>query len=770
MPQNFSGQDLRGQSFANQDLTGADFSHADLRGTDFTTATLVGANLSHARLGLLPYRPVRAIAHSFATLGYFGAMLMLVFGVTKHWSLLSLPTQFLQTRWLVSDLIVLGIAATGLRIRSQRGIPDAGAIAQHPSKKQLFSKETVFTIAILGFTIVIGTALFAQTAMVAAVSVSVIQIFIGIGAALLTPNLFSGRQKWSRWLKWGLLGLFILGRQWIGGSWLVIVWMFVIGYVAVQQAMVAALSLALTCDRISVFRRVWSLAIAWMMGWSLAMVWIPELLSMGASLWLSVALLTFVIGAIAILGDAIARSVIVNHHPIPTGLSLVAIAQRTTNFTGANLTGATLEGINATTTHWREAVLKEARFDHERYLEDSPQLSQILNEHPRLPALLKPRGYVALIARWLLLGLLGFLIYTSYAQGTWPSPQYIGANLHGSRVLQRVIESPTSFFSTLAISSDGRVLAGGTDVGPIELRDTRTGRLLHTLTGHTDAINTLALSADGNHLISGSSDGSVRRWNVNTGQLEQTIQNDDAWFSIVSANGQTFATRNGDTIQVGDVATGNVLHTLSMNQGGGSFVLSPDGSLLIEGRDDMADVWDVQTGQQVHQLQGTLFAHVLGVMLISSDGKTLINGYDEGQDARIDWYSENQGDLENSDLDSQLSEHSIIEQWDLTTGRLQHTQRVYGRIREMVMGPDGRTLIGTDRQEDTIQVWDWPTGDRVSIMPTVSFFIDRLAISPNGQFLASTSSGRTGTTTAIWNWTKRPLASPTSQREDDETS
>ncbi|MFN6565245.1 MAG: pentapeptide repeat-containing protein [Nostoc sp. ChiSLP01] len=52
MPQDFSGQNLRGRSFKGQDLTGANFSKADIRGADFSQANLTGANFSHARAGL----------------------------------------------------------------------------------------------------------------------------------------------------------------------------------------------------------------------------------------------------------------------------------------------------------------------------------------------------------------------------------------------------------------------------------------------------------------------------------------------------------------------------------------------------------------------------------------------------------------------------------------------------------------------------------------------------------------------------------------------
>ncbi len=52
MPQDFSGQNLRGRAFSGLDLIGANFSYADIRGANFTNAILKGANFSYAKAGL----------------------------------------------------------------------------------------------------------------------------------------------------------------------------------------------------------------------------------------------------------------------------------------------------------------------------------------------------------------------------------------------------------------------------------------------------------------------------------------------------------------------------------------------------------------------------------------------------------------------------------------------------------------------------------------------------------------------------------------------
>jgi len=52
MPEDFSGENLRGRSFKGEDLSGANFSGADIRGANFTSANLKDANFQNAQAGL----------------------------------------------------------------------------------------------------------------------------------------------------------------------------------------------------------------------------------------------------------------------------------------------------------------------------------------------------------------------------------------------------------------------------------------------------------------------------------------------------------------------------------------------------------------------------------------------------------------------------------------------------------------------------------------------------------------------------------------------
>jgi WD40 repeat protein len=57
----------------------------------------------------------------------------------------------------------------------------------------------------------------------------------------------------------------------------------------------------------------------------------------------------------------------------------------------------------------------------------------------------------------------------------------------------------------------------------IELKDARTGRVLHVLRGHTGAVNSVAFSPDRKLLVSSSADHDARIWDVETGRLVQLL-------------------------------------------------------------------------------------------------------------------------------------------------------------------------------------------------------------------------------------------------------
>jgi WD40 repeat protein len=69
----------------------------------------------------------------------------------------------------------------------------------------------------------------------------------------------------------------------------------------------------------------------------------------------------------------------------------------------------------------------------------------------------------------------------------------------------------------LAFSPDGRLVAAAGEDGKARIWDARSGALVRTFAGHTDALTGIEFSADGSRLVTSSRDHDARIWNVDTG-------------------------------------------------------------------------------------------------------------------------------------------------------------------------------------------------------------------------------------------------------------
>ncbi len=104
----------------------------------------------------------------------------------------------------------------------------------------------------------------------------------------------------------------------------------------------------------------------------------------------------------------------------------------------------------------------------------------------------------------------------------------------------------------------GKARGGGTEI--VKVRDAATGRLLHILRGHTEAVLGVPYSPDGRRLVSCGQGGTVRVWDARTGQELLCLKGHSGWVTCVA--------------------------------------YSPDGNRLASGgQDQTVRVWEAQAGQ-----------------------------------------------------------------------------------------------------------------------------------------------------------------------------
>lgn len=225
MPQDFSGQNLRGRSFKGQNLEGANFSGADIRSADFTGANLRGANFSHATAGLQKRWVIGLILISCLIstisgmfLGVFGlvAVVIVTSDIYVNFTTYIVSLIMLIAFWIITIhqglLAGLGILAMAIAMAAASFI--SGAILVNTFSSFFIFITLTIAIAFVGAG-VIGITGTINIAGAKAVSINVfasgLVIFIavlstaGLGAATATVTMPVAVAVFSSYIGWRAL-------------------------------------------------------------------------------------------------------------------------------------------------------------------------------------------------------------------------------------------------------------------------------------------------------------------------------------------------------------------------------------------------------------------------------------------------------------------------------------------------------------------------------------------------------------------------------------
>jgi len=228
------------------------------------------------------------------------------------------------------------------------------------------------------------------------------------------------------------------------------------------------------------------------------------------------------------------------------------------------------------------------------------------------------------LARGRVIGISGDGALIASKQLAYPSMVQVVDAASGS-IVRKLVGDATPII-TAAFSRDKLRIAWGAGNGTIEVWDLAYGRRLGVLTGHSRGIRQIAFSPDGTLLVS-ADDNSVRIWDTRSSKLLKTLS-EGIEFPLGVAFDQD-GTRVAAAMELGSVRIWNVksgakVAELIGHEGAASGVaFSRDGRLVATAgwSDSTARLWDATSGRLLATLSSGLGVEPLVSVAFSPDGR-----------------------------------------------------------------------------------------------------------------------------------------------------
>ena len=277
----------------------------------------------------------------------------------------------------------------------------------------------------------------------------------------------------------------------------------------------------------------------------------------------------------------------------------------------------------------------------------------------------------------------------------------------------------------VAVSPNGALLASASVDGTLRIWEAVTGKLVHSMGGHTAIVEALSFLPDGKHILTASGSlteprGEMFLWDVSTGKHVVSFQGHTApVLRVAHADGWVASGSRDKTVRVWR-PDGKVLHTLEHPKSVSA--LAAVGDLVVSTSGSSVYVWDAKTGERVR----TLGEHGDGVLRLAvapkADSPVIIAGATRG----------------------------LTRVWDLNTGgaRMDIPQVSVA----VAISADGN-IAATGHADGLVRLWQLRSGELSAELNFHSDTVGALAFTADGAQLVSAA----GRTAAVWDVEKGAL-------------
>lgn len=301
----------------------------------------------------------------------------------------------------------------------------------------------------------------------------------------------------------------------------------------------------------------------------------------------------------------------------------------------------------------------------------------------------------------------------------------VGAHLRDIATgVERMSLSPSGVVAAANFSPDGKWIVTGSWDNTARIWDSRTGKDVLKLVGHTGFVNSACFSPDGTQVLTASDDRTAKLWNAKTGRVILTLEGhaDRVLSAVFSEDGRFVLTASGDrTARLWDAATYKLLHTYKGHEWG---VLSV---AIWQPKAKAADDAAVQNGPATKQ-----------------DDATKIDGNAKPIEARIARPRIITGSADNT-----------AKIWDLETEQVLVTLAGHtASVGSVAFSPDGKRAL-TGSQDNLAKIWDAVTGKEILTLKAHAQEVTAVSFSADGRYVLTASRDGTAILWLASDWHSR---------------